>query len=29
MKKPITKEKLRWWGYALVHPFDGFYEIRF
>ena len=29
MKKPITKEKLYWWGHALVHPFDGFYEIRF
>ena len=29
MKKPITREKLGWWGYALVHPFDGFYEIRF
>ena len=29
MKKPITSEKLGWWGYALVHPFDGFYEIRF
>ncbi len=25
----ITKEKLSWWGHALVHPFDGFYEIRF
>ena len=29
MRKPITKEKLHWWVYALVHPFDGFYEIRF
>ena len=29
MKKPITREKLSWWGRALVHPFDGFYEIRF
>ena len=29
MKKPITKENLYWWGHALVHPFDGFYEIRF
>ena len=29
MKKPITKEKLYWWGHALVHPFDGLYEIRF
>ncbi len=25
----ITKEKLAHWGHALVHPFDGFYEIRF
>ena len=29
MKASITKEKLGWWGHALVHPFDGFYEIRF
>lgn len=29
MKSSITKEKLSWWGHALVHPFDGFYEIRF
>ena len=29
MRKSITREKLSWWGHALVHPFDGFYEIRF
>ncbi|MBR4360266.1 MAG: YIP1 family protein [Clostridia bacterium] len=29
MRSSITKEKLSWWGHALVHPFDGFYEIRF
>lgn len=27
--KAISKEKLGYWGHALVHPFDGFYEIRF
>ena len=27
--KLISKEKLSYWGHALVHPFDGFYEIRF
>ena len=25
----ISREKLYWFGHALVHPFDGFYEIRF
>ena len=29
MKHTVSREKLRWWGHALVHPFDGFYEIRF
>ena len=27
--KLISKEKLSYWGHALVHPFDGFFEIRF
>ena len=27
--KLISKEKLSYWGYSLVHPFDGFFEIRF
>ena len=27
--KLVTKDKLKYWGYALVHPFDGFFEIRF
>ena len=27
--KPVTKDKLKYWGYSLVHPFDGFFEIRF
>lgn len=29
MKKLISREKLGYWGYSLVHPFDGFFEIRF
>ena len=29
MKHTVSREQLRWWGHALVHPFDGFYEIRF
>ncbi len=27
--KLVTKDKLKYWGYALTHPFDGFFEIRF
>ena len=27
--KLVTKDKLKYWGYSLVHPFDGFFEIRF
>ncbi len=27
--KLLTKEKLHYWGHSLVHPFDGFFEIRF
>ena len=27
--KLVSKDKLKYWGYALVHPFDGFFEIRF
>ena len=27
--KPVAKDKLKYWGYSLVHPFDGFFEIRF
>ena len=27
--KLVTKEKLKYWGYSLIHPFDGFFEIRF
>ena len=27
--KLISKEKLSYWGHSLVHPFDGFFEIRF
>lgn len=27
--KLISKEKLSYWGYSLIHPFDGFFEIRF
>ncbi len=27
--KLVTKDKLHYWGYSLVHPFDGFFEIRF
>ena len=27
--KLLTKEKVGYWGHALVHPFDGFFEIRF
>ena len=27
--KLVNKDKLKYWGYALVHPFDGFFEIRF
>ena len=27
--KLLTKEKLQYWGHSLVHPFDGFFEIRF
>lgn len=27
--KTLSKEKFRAFRYALIHPFDGFYEIRF
>ena len=27
--KLVTNDKLKYWGYSLVHPFDGFFEIRF
>ena len=27
--KLVSKDKLHYWGYSLVHPFDGFFEIRF
>ena len=27
--KLVNKDKLKYWGYSLVHPFDGFFEIRF
>lgn len=27
--KLVTKDKLHYWGYSLLHPFDGFFEIRF
>ena len=27
--KLLTKDKLQYWGHSLVHPFDGFFEIRF
>ena len=27
--KLVTKDKLKYWGYSLVHPFDGFFEVRF
>ena len=27
--KLVTKDKLKYWGYSLIHPFDGFFEIRF
>jgi len=27
--KLLTKEKLQYWGHSLLHPFDGFFEIRF
>ena len=27
--KLVIKDKLKYWGYSLVHPFDGFFEIRF
>ena len=27
--KLLTKEKLHYWGHSLLHPFDGFFEIRF
>ena len=27
--KLVTKDKLKYWGYSLLHPFDGFFEIRF
>ncbi len=27
--KPDMKDKLHYWGYSLIHPFDGFFEIRF
>ena len=26
--KLVTKDKLKYWGYSLIHPFDGFFEIR-
>ena len=27
--KLVTRDKLKYWGYSLIHPFDGFFEIRF
>lgn len=27
--KLLNKDKLHYWGYSLIHPFDGFFEIRF
>ena len=27
--KLLTKDKLQYWGHSLLHPFDGFFEIRF
>ena len=27
--KLVTKDTLKYWGYSLIHPFDGFFEIRF
>ena len=27
--KLLTREKLHYWGHSLLHPFDGFFEIRF
>lgn len=27
--KLLTKDKLHYWGHSLLHPFDGFFEIRF
>ena len=27
--KLLTKDKLTYWGHSLLHPFDGFFEIRF
>ena len=27
--KLLNKDKLHYWGYSLLHPFDGFFEIRF
>ena len=24
-----NNDKLKYWGYSLIHPFDGFFEIRF
>ena len=27
--KLLSKDKLQYWGHSLVHPFDGFFEIRF
>lgn len=27
--KLLTKDKFHYWGYSLLHPFDGFFEIRF
>jgi len=27
--KLVTKDQLQYWGYSLLHPFDGFFEIRF
>ncbi len=27
--KLLTRDKLNYWGYSLLHPFDGFFEIRF
>lgn len=29
MKRILSREKLHYWGYSLIHPFDGFFEIRF
>lgn len=27
--KLLTREKLQYWGHSLLHPFDGYFEIRF